>query len=47
MEKAIALMLDIAAETQIVSLALPLLGVGGVLNFPMDLFIEALNSKID
>ena len=47
MEKAIALMLDIAAETQIVSLALPLLGVGGELNFPMELFIEVLNSQID
>jgi len=46
MEKAIALMLEIAAETQIVNLALPLLGVG-VLNFPMELFIEVLNSKID
>ena len=47
MEEALGIMFDIASEKQIESLALPLLGVNLMLNTPMPLFINALNSKID
>ena len=46
MEQTLAILLEIASQTKIESLVLPLLGVGE-LDFPMKIFINALNTKID